>query len=109
MPTLNRKTVYKNGGASYQREGVRASVYCGPKMFTGGAPESIVIDSTSLTEPGAVDTAKAEAKAAKVAAKLAKAEARAAARAAREDARLAKAAAKANVPTAPTASEQPTL
>jgi hypothetical protein len=109
MATLKRKTVYKNGGASYQREGVRASVYCGPKMFTGGAPESIDIDSPALTEPGAVDTAKVEAKAAKIAAKTAKTEARAAAKKAREDARAAKAAAKANVPTAPTAPEQPTL
>ena len=48
--TLTRRTVYKNGGASYHMEGVRASVYCGPKMFAGDAPETIEFGATNLAE-----------------------------------------------------------
>ncbi len=45
---LKKKTVYKNGGASYTREGIRASVYCGPKNFDGQAPEEITVSAANL-------------------------------------------------------------
>ena len=45
---LKKRTTYKNGGASYTREGVRASVYCGPKNFDGAAPEEITISAGNL-------------------------------------------------------------
>ena len=45
---LKKKTTYKNGGASYVRQGVRASVYCGPKNFDGDAPETITISADNL-------------------------------------------------------------
>ena len=45
---LKKRTTYKNGGASYTRQGIRASVYCGPKNFDGDAPETITISADNL-------------------------------------------------------------
>ena len=87
---LTRRHVYKNGGASYGRDGVRASVYVGPRMFTKGtaAPDMIEFGTDNLAEPVNEETAKAERKAAseaKVAAtKAAKAEESAAKKAAKQ-------------------------
>jgi hypothetical protein len=48
---LQKKTEMKNGGASYTREGIRASVYCGPKNFNGPPPETITIAADNLAVP----------------------------------------------------------
>ena len=48
---LQKKTEMKNGGASYTREGIRASVYCSPKNFNGPAPETITIAAENLIVP----------------------------------------------------------
>jgi hypothetical protein len=48
---LQKKTVMKNGGASYTREGVRASVYCSPKNFDGAPPDTITIAADNLVVP----------------------------------------------------------
>ena len=45
---LKKRTTYKNGGVSYSREGIRASVYCGPKNFDGQAPEELTISASNL-------------------------------------------------------------
>jgi hypothetical protein len=62
MATFNRRTVYRNGGASYSREGVKASIYVGPKNFADGvAPETIEFDCANLTVPGEAKRAEREA------------------------------------------------
>lgn len=63
MATLSKRHVYKNGGASYSMPGVKASVYVGPKMFTGTAPDTIVFDATNLASPDADAALKNELKA----------------------------------------------
>ena len=45
---LKKKSTMKNGGASYTREGIRASVYCGPKNFVGDPPDTITISADNL-------------------------------------------------------------
>ena len=85
MATLKRRTIYKTGGASYSQDGVKASVYVGPKMFSGPAPETIEFGAENLASPNTDAVAKTEAKAAKAAereaAKAAKATEREAAKA----------------------------
>jgi uncharacterized protein with WD repeat len=94
MITLTRRHVYKNGGASYARDGIKASIYCGPKMFSGdkvdvggvltAAPASLEIDAPNLATPGAVPTESAEKRAAKKAELQAQREAKKAERAAKK-------------------------
>lgn len=52
---LQKKTEMKNGGASYTREGLRASVYCSPRNFDGAAPDSITISAENLVVPNTTD------------------------------------------------------
>lgn len=105
MATLKRRKIYKNNGASYSREGVRASVYCGPKMFSNGPPETIEIGDAGLAAPvdltaekAAKEQAKADKKAAADTAKAAKAKVREDAKAAKLAAKVAAAAKPATAP-----------
>jgi len=95
MATLTRHTIYKNGGASYRQAGVRASVYCGPKMFSGPAPESIEFGAENLATPNTATIDKTAAIEAKAAAKAAKAEEKIKAAAAKAEEKAKAAAAKA--------------
>lgn len=65
MATLKRRKIYKNGGASYKADGMRASIYCGPRMFNGPAPETVDFDCVNPATPDAGAEAKKAAKEAK--------------------------------------------
>lgn len=113
---LQLRRRYKNGGASYSREGIRASVYVGPKMFAAGPTETFTVDDNGLATPedtSAKDQAKLEAKAARAkvvadrqaareAAKVQRQQEREAARVAREQAKEAARQARITPPAAAT-------
>src|SRR5882672_7507737 len=71
---LKKKHSYKNGGASYGVEGLKASIYCGPRMFVGGAPDEVDLGAVNLATPDSASVAKtaqaAQAKADKEKAKV---------------------------------------
>lgn len=94
MATLNRKHTYKNGGASYGIPGVRASIYVGPRMFSGAAPDTIEFDASNLATPDTDALSKKADREAKQAERKAAAEAkkaeREAAKTVRAEAKLAK-------------------
>jgi hypothetical protein len=66
MATLSKRHTYKTGGASYSMPGIKASVYVGPKMFSGPAPETIEFGADNLATADSGAEAKAAEKAAKV-------------------------------------------
>lgn len=111
MATLTRRKIYKNGGASYSRPGVRASVYCGPKMFANGAPETIELGDAGLSTPVDLEAEKASkqaAKDAKAAERKAVSDKKKADKlAAKETARVAREAAAASATAAPVATGAP--
>lgn len=85
MATLNKRHTYKNGGASYSMPGIKTSVYVGPKMFDGAAPNTIEFDAVNMAEPGVVtSTTKAAREEAKAARDAKRAETKQAREAARE-------------------------
>jgi len=96
MATLQKRHTYKNGGASYSMSGIKASVYVGPKMFDGPAPDTIDFSAGNRATPGVDNSAakaqaKADAIAAREAKKTEKATAREAVKAQRDAAKAEKA------------------
>lgn len=91
MATFTKKSEYKTGGASYGREGVRASIYAGPANFVGAAPDTIEFDAPNLAAPNAASAQRKQAQADRLAAREDK---KAATLKAREDKKAARAEAK---------------
>lgn len=50
--TLTLKRIQKNGIATYNQEGVNASVYFNKTMFVGDPPQNVQIIAAGLTKPG---------------------------------------------------------
>ncbi len=50
--TLTLKRIQKNGIATYNQEGVNASVYFNKTMFVGDPPKNVQIIADGLTKPG---------------------------------------------------------
>jgi hypothetical protein len=82
--TLTLKRIQKNGIATYNQDGVNASVYFNKTMFTGEPPQTVQIVADGLTKPGEspvagrqVDPAKMQERATKAQERAKKAQERA--------------------------------